>query len=150
MNKLALLLIAAAGIAQAADVHFTWLMTATNVPGVPDTQTATTQYGVQVFIDSDNPNVTEFQVTMVVQLSTGDIVTSTGTVPRAGKAGNVLYSTAYAAWVGPNPSFQLLSLQVKGVVSKLVTKPFPGRDYSSDVPTAPPTPPTDPTSGGGQ
>jgi hypothetical protein len=148
MNKLTWLLIAAAGLAQAADVHYAWLMTATNVPGVPDTQTPTTQYGVQVFMDSDNPNVTEFQVTIVVQLATGDIVTSTGTVPRVGKAGNVTYSTAYAAWVGPNPNFQLLSLQVKAATSKTVTKPFPGRDYSSDVPTAAPTSTTD--SGGGQ
>jgi hypothetical protein len=146
MYKFTLLLIAAAGLAPAADVHFAWLMTATNVPGVPDTQTPTTQYGVQVFMDSDNPNVTEFQITMVVQLSTGDIVTSTGTVPRVGKAANVTYSTAYAAWVGPDQNFKLLSLQVKAATSKLVTKPFPGRDYSSDVPT--PAPTTD--SGGGQ
>jgi hypothetical protein len=138
MNKLALLLIAAAGLSQAADVHFTWLMTATNVPGVPDTQTPTTQFGVQVFMDSDNPSVTEFQVTTVVQLPTGDIVTSTGSVPRVGKAGNVLYSTAYAVWVGADPNFQLLSLQVRAVTAKQVTKPFPGRDYSSDVATAAP------------
>ena len=138
MNKLMLLFVAAAGVSAAADVHFAWLMTATNVPGVPDTQTPTTQYGVQVFMDSDNPSVTEFQVTVVVQLSTGDIVASTGSVPRVGKAANVTYSTAYAVWVGSNPNFQLLSLQVKAVSSKLATKPFPGRDYSSDVPTVAP------------
>ncbi len=42
MKKFALLLIAAAGMSQAAEVHFAWLMTATNVPGVPDTVTPTT------------------------------------------------------------------------------------------------------------
>jgi hypothetical protein len=77
-------------------------------------------------------------VTTVVQLSTGDIVTSTGNVSRLGKAANVPYSTAYAVWVGADPNFQLLSLEVRAVTAKQVTKPFPGRDYSSEVPTAAP------------
>jgi hypothetical protein len=144
MKKFMLLLIAAAGMSHAAEVHFAWLMTATNVPGVPDTATPTTQYGVEVFMDSDNPNVTEFQITVVVQLATGEIQTSTGTAVRSGKFSNVTYSTGYVQWVGPDPNFQLLSLQVKAVTGKQVTKPFPGRDYSSDVPPAPAT------SGGGQ
>jgi hypothetical protein len=132
MKKFTLLVIAAAGLAHAAEVHFTWLMTATNVPGVPETATPVTQYGVEVFMDSDNPNVTEFQVTVVVQLSTGEIAVSNGTAPRAPKQGNVAYSTAYAAWVGPSQNFQVLSIQVKAATSKQVSKPFPGRDYSSD------------------
>src|SRR5437764_632072 len=85
MKKLTLFLVALAGLARAADVQFTWFGTASNVPGVPATQTPVTQYGVEVFMDSDNPAVTEFQITIVVQLATGEIVTNTGTVSRDAK-----------------------------------------------------------------
>jgi hypothetical protein len=120
-----------AGVCSAADVRFMWLPMANFVPGLPQ-QSSVVQYGVQVFIDSDNPAVTEFQVTTVVQMSSGDIVMGTQTVAREAKTPNVEYSTIYVSMIGPDPSFQVLSIQVKGVNGKSVTKPMPGRSYSSD------------------
>ena len=130
MKKLALILLMASAMSYAADVHFTWLLTFNTIPGLPSPDAP--QYGAQVFMDSDNPKVTEFQITVVALMPNGDIVTKTGTVARDGKAGNVLYSGAYVAWLGPDPNFQVLSIQVRSVVGKSATKPFPGRDYSSD------------------
>ena len=130
MKKLALTLLMASAMSYAADVHFTWLLTFNTIPGLPSPDAP--QYGAQVFMDSDNPKVTEFQITVVALMPNGDIVTKTGSVARDGKAGNVLYSGVYVAWFGPDPNFQVLSIQVKSVVGKSATKPFPGRDYSSD------------------
>jgi hypothetical protein len=130
MKKLALTLLMASAMSYAADVHFTWLLTFNTVPGLPSPDAPL--YGAQVFMDSDNPKVTEFQITVVALMPNGDIVTKTGAVAREGKAGNVLYSGVYVAWLGPDPNFQVLSIQVKSVVGKSATKPFPGRDYSSD------------------
>jgi hypothetical protein len=132
MKKLTLLAVLMAGVCSAADVRFMWLLTTNSVIGLP-AQTATPQFGVQVFIDSDNPGVTEFQVTTVVQMANGDIAVNSQNVARDGKASNVQYSTAYVNWVGPDPNFQVLSIQVKAVVkAKSVSKPFPGRDYTTD------------------
>jgi hypothetical protein len=134
MKMRALLLLLTAGICPAADVHFTWLLTSNSVPGLsaPDTL----QYGAQVFMDSDNPAVTEFQITVVAQMPNGEVVTRTDTASRDFKPSNVPYSTAYVAWLGSDPGFQVLSIQVKAVVGKSATKPFPGRDYSSDPATS--------------
>ena len=129
MKKLVLIFLMASAMCHAADVHFTWLLTFNTVAGLP-TPTAP-QYGAQVLMDSDNPKVTEFQVTVVALMPNGDIVTKTGTVAREGKASAVSYSVSYVAWFGADPNFQVLSLQVKSVVGKNATKPFPGRDYSS-------------------
>jgi hypothetical protein len=130
MKKFVLMFLLTAAICCASDVHFTWLLAFNTVPGLP--APAAPQYGAQVFMDSDNPNVTEFQITVVAQMPGGEIVTKTGSVARESKVANVLYSTSYIAWLGPNPNFQVLSIQVKAVVAKNVTKPFPGRDYAND------------------
>ena len=135
MKKLLLTLLLTSAMSFAADVHFTWLLTFNTVPGLPTPDAP--QYGAQVFMDSENPKVTEFQITVVALMPSGEIVTKTGTAVRDGKSNAVLYSTAYVAWLGPDPNFQVLSIQVKSVVGKSATKPFPGRDYSSDVTTAP-------------
>ena len=72
------------------------------------------------------------QITSVVQMSSGDIVVNTQTVARDNKPTSVQYSTAYVSWIGPDPNFQVLSIQVKAVVgSKAVSKPFPGRNYDN-------------------
>ncbi|MCU1233880.1 MAG: hypothetical protein JWP63_1847 [Candidatus Solibacter sp.] len=131
MKKLILLVLMMAGACAAADVRFMWLLTLNSVPGLPQVSMVP-QYGVQVFMDSDNPAVTEFQITTVVQIASGDIVVNTQTVARDGKAPDVQYSTVYVSWIGPDPNFQVLSIQVKAVVgSKGVSKPFPGRNYDS-------------------
>jgi hypothetical protein len=129
MKKLILTFLLAS-VAQAADVHFAWLLTFNTVPGLPTPEAP--QYGAQVFIDSDNPKVTQFDVTLVVQMPNGDIISQSGSVAKDGKSQDARYSTVYVAWLGPDPNFQVLSIQVKAVTSKSVTKPFPGRDYSTD------------------
>lgn len=116
----------------AADVRFIWLPTATNVPGVEQTTTPVTQYGVQVFLDSDNQNVTEFAVTLVIQDAAGEIRSVSGKAPRVGKAETVRYSTALVVWVGTDPNYQVLSVTVKGSSSKNVTRPIPGKDYAGE------------------
>ena len=130
MMKLALMLFMASATSYAADVHFTWLLTYNVVPGLPAPDAP--QYGAQVLMDSDNPKVTEFEITVVALMPNGEIATKTGTAVRDAKAGNVRYSAPYITWLGPDPNFQILSIQVKAVVGKSATKPFPGRDYSSD------------------
>src|SRR5215471_7043035 len=118
----------AAGLCSAADVRFTWLLTSNTVPGLPAPDSP--QYGAEVFMDSDNPSVTEFQIVVVAQLASGDIVTQTGTGARTARASNAAYSTSFAAWFGATPDFQILSIQVKAVVGKNAPKAFPGPDYS--------------------
>jgi hypothetical protein len=130
MKKLIVALLLCSAASYAADVHFTWLLTFNTVIGLPTPDAP--QYGAQVFMDSDNPKVTEFEVTVVAQMANGDIVTKTGLVTKDGKSSGVQYSNVYVAWLGADPNFQVLSIQVKGVVGKSVTKPFPGRDYSTD------------------
>ena len=131
MKRLHVLAFLLAGVCSAADVRFMWLMTTNSVIGLP--APSAPQYGVQVFLDSDNSAITEFQITTVVQLSNGDIAVNTQNVARDGKASNAQYSTVAVSWVGPDPNFQVLSIQAKAVVNaKNATKPFPGREYTSD------------------
>ena len=130
MITLALMLFMVPAMSFAADVHFTWLLTFNTVPGLPAPDAP--QYGAQVLMDSDNPKAMEFQIAVVAQMPNGDIVTKTGTAVRDAKASNVRYSALWIVWLGPDPNFQILSIQVKAVVGKSATKPFPGRDYSSD------------------
>jgi hypothetical protein len=130
MKKLIIALLLCSAASYAADVHFTWLLTFNTVIGLPTPDAP--QYGAQVFMDSDNPKVTEFEVTVVAMMANGDIVTKTGSVTKDGKSSGVQYSNVYVAWLGADPNFQVLSIQVKGVVGKSVTNPFPGRDYSTD------------------
>lgn len=121
----------------ATDARFTWLPTQTNVIGVPDTFTGdTTFYGVEVFMDSDNPAISEFSVSATVRLSSGEIRTFTGTVPRAiGKFQGVKYSTGMVVWVDTSQNFEVLAIEVKASTRQNVTKPIAGKDYATGAPT---------------
>jgi len=132
MTKVAFLLACLAGFAGAADVRYTWLPFSTNVPGIAETSTPTTQYGINVLMDSDNPKVTEFQITVVVKRGNGAIVTVSGTAWKQSKANDVLYSTIFSNLVDDSPDFQILAVQVKAVSAVNTTKPVPGLPYSSD------------------
>ncbi|HWC99136.1 MAG TPA: hypothetical protein VG456_20390 [Candidatus Sulfopaludibacter sp.] len=132
MSKVAFLIACIASLASAADVRYTWLPFSSNVPGVAATATATTQYGVSVLMDSDNPKVTEFQVTIVVKRGNGTIVTATANVARDSKAANVMYSTLYSNLIDDSPDFEVLAVQVKAVSGISVTRPVPGMPYTSD------------------
>jgi hypothetical protein len=125
-------LLTLATAAFAADVRFTWLPTETNVVGAPATYTDVTYYGVQVFMDSDNPQVSEFTITLVYRNSAGEIRTATATVPRAAKAQDVKYSTGWVAWVDTASNFEVLSVEVKATTRKPVTQPIAGRDYTTE------------------
>jgi hypothetical protein len=132
MTKIAFLLACLAGMAGAADVRYTWLPFSTNVPGIAETSTPATQYGISVLMDSDNPKVTEFQITVVVKRGNGAIVTVSGTATKQSKANDVVYSTIFSNLVDDSPDFQILAVQVKAVSSVNTTKPVPGLPYSSD------------------
>jgi hypothetical protein len=136
MSKLCIVILLAVGASYGADVHFAWLPLASNIPGISLTDTPVTQYGIQVFMDSDNPVVSAFLVTVVVQTSDGQIHTATATVVRQPKSGGVTYSTLYSTWVDANPNFQVLAVQVTGLAGLSVTKPMAGLDYNSDPPPA--------------
>lgn len=129
MKKLVALLFLVASVSLAADVHYMWLPFSSNVPGAPQTNTAVTQWGINVMMDSDNPKVIEFEVTVVARLASGEIRTSVGKVPRDGKAANILYSTIYSVLVDSDPKFAVLAIQVKALSAVSVTQPVPGRDY---------------------
>ena len=132
MKRIAALLFLIASVSQAADVHYMWLPFSSNVPGAPQTATAVTQWGISVMMDSDNPKVTEFEVTVVARLANGEIRTTVGKVPRDGKAPNIQYSTVYALLVDADPNFSVLAIQVKALSALNVTRPAAGRDYSGD------------------
>jgi hypothetical protein len=127
MKKLLPFLLLTASICSAADVRFTWLLTTNMVPGLPTPPSV--QYGAEVFMNSDNPKVTEFLVTVVAQMPNGEIVTRSGTAVREASVTDVPYSTVFVAWFGPDPNFQVLSIEAKAMIVARVTKPFPGRDY---------------------
>jgi hypothetical protein len=126
VKRVFVLLFLVASVSQAADVHYMWLPFSSNVPGAPQTNTAVTQWGISVMMDSDNPKVTEFEVTVVARLASGDIRTSVGKVPRDGKAVTVQYSTVYALLVDSDPGFAVLAIQVKALSAVNVTQPTPG------------------------
>lgn len=131
MTKFALTMLLAASVACAADVHFTWLPSFSNIPGIPQTNTAVTQYGVNVLLSSDNQNVTSFEVTLVVQLANNKIQTFHGVTPVGPQADGVQYSTMYSVWVDTNPNFQVLAIAVNAVAGQTATRPIPGKDYSN-------------------
>jgi hypothetical protein len=133
MKRIAVLLFLAASVSQAADVHYMWLPFSSNVPGATQTNTAVTQWGVSVMMDSDNPKVTEFEVTVVARLANGEIKTTVGKVARDGKASDVQYSSIYGLMVDSDPGFSILALQVKALSTVNATQPIPGKDYSSDA-----------------
>ena len=133
MRKFAIVFALIAGAASAADVKYAWLPFSSNVPGVVATSTPTIQYGISVLMDSDNPKVTEFQVTVVVKRANGAIVTVSGTAARETKASDVAYSTIYSAMVDDSTDFQVLAVQVKAVTGISVTKPIAGMPYTSEA-----------------
>lgn len=121
-----------ATVACAADIRCTWLPTQTNVVGLDQTTTEVTYFGVQVFMDTDNPQVTEFVITLVIRTAAGEVRSLTGTAPRAaGKAENVRYSTAWSALVDTSAAFEVLAISVKASSQRNVTTPIPGKEYES-------------------
>ena len=130
--RILILLFLVVGSCWASDVRYMWLPFSSNVPGAPQTNTAVTQWGITVMMDSDNPKVTEFEVTVVAKLASGEIRTTVGKVPRDGKAANVQYSTIYGLLLDSDPKFSILSIQVKAISGVSVTQPTPGQDYTSD------------------
>ena len=96
MKRIVVFLLLAVSASWASDVRYMWLPFSSNVPGAPQTNTAVTQWGINVMMDSDNSKVTEFEVTVVARLASGEIRTSIGKVTRDGKAANVQYSTVYS------------------------------------------------------
>ena len=133
VKRIVVLLFLAVGASWASDVHYMWLPFSSNVPGAPQTNTAVTQWGINVMMDSDNPKVTEFEVTVVARLASGEIRTSVGKVARDGKAANVQYSTIYGMLLDSDPKFAILAIQVKALSGVSVTQPTAGQDYGSDA-----------------
>ena len=132
MKRIVIFLFLVVGSCWASDVRYMWLPFSSNVPGAPQTNTAVTQWGITVMMDSDNPKVTEFEVTVVAKLASGEIRTTVGKVARDGKAANVQYSTIYGLLLDSDPKFSILSIQVKAISGVSVTQPTPGQDYTSD------------------
>lgn len=130
VKKLVVLLFLVASVSLAADVHYMWLPFSSNVPGAPQSNTAVTLWGINVMMDSDNPKVNEFEVTVVTRLASGEIRTSTGRVLRDAKGANIQYSTIYSVLVDSDPMFVVLAIQVKAMSGVNITQPVPGRDYS--------------------
>jgi hypothetical protein len=119
-----------ASISLAADTHYMWLPFSSNVPGAPQTDTAVTQYGINVMMDSDDAQVTEFEVTVVSRLASDVIKTTVNRVQRKAKASGVQYSTLYSALLDTSPNFAILSIQVNALAGVSVTQPVAGKDYS--------------------
>lgn len=132
MKKTIGLLFLLATASLAADVHFAWLPLSSNILGAPQTSTTATRYGINVMIDSDNPTVTDFRVSVVVRLADDSIRTFSGTVARNRKGGGVMYSTLYSTWVGSDPNFEVLAIDVKAISAVSVTRPAAGRDYGAE------------------
>lgn len=133
LRNIAILVQLMTSLCAAADLRFTWLPFSSNVPGLSATSTPTTQYGISVLMDSDNPKVTEFQVTVIVKRANGVISTIPNTVARTPKANNVQYSTISSALVDDSPNFEVLAVQVKAISGVNVTRPTPGLAYSTDA-----------------
>jgi hypothetical protein len=133
MTRLLGLIVFSVAVCTAADVRFTWLPFSSNVTGVPQTQTATTQYGINVLIDSDNPKVTDFQVQIAVKKADSSVKISEGTVARQAKSASVRYSTIYSVLIDSNLTFEVLAVQVRSVIGLETTKPIPGLEYASDT-----------------
>ena len=83
-------------------------------------------------MDSDNPKVNDFQVTLVVKRGNGAIVTFSGTAAKLSKASDVAYSTIFSALVDDSPAFEVLAVQVKAISGVNITRPVPGLAYSGD------------------
>lgn len=125
--KLLMLTLMLASPLFSADVRFTWLPTMTNVPGVEQTTTPQTLYGIQVFMDSDNAKTSEFAITLTVRID-GEIRVITGTVARSPKAEGVRYSSAWVSFFEQMP--EVVAISVKAISARNVTAPIAGRDYS--------------------
>lgn len=130
MRRIAAFVFLMASSSLAADVHYMWLPFSSNVPGAPQTDTAVTQYGINVMMDSDNPQVTEFEVSVVSKLASGVIQTTVHRVQRKAKASGVQYSTLCSPLLDTNSNFSILSIQVKAIAGVSVTQPVAGKDYS--------------------
>ena len=132
MRRLAILLLSASSVVLGADVRYAWLPFSNNIPGVAQTQAETTQYGINVFLQSDNPSITEFEVTVVVKSSSGEVRVLNGNAQRQGKAAGVQYSSMCSMWVDSSPDFEVLAIEAKAVTAAKSTRPTAGKQYTSD------------------
>lgn len=90
-----------------------WLLTQTNIPGVSETATPETLYGVLVLLDSDDATVTAFDVTVRVLTETGDTLVFQTRVPKAaGKGEGVVFSTAWASYFSKGLAWSVTGVQV--------------------------------------
>ena len=87
-----------------------WFYDTTAVPGLPQS-TEQHAYGVEVLMDSDS-EASGFDISLTVQLSTGEVRTITGHVDREDKADDVMYSTAWASFFADDCNFTVLHLEV--------------------------------------
>jgi hypothetical protein len=131
--KTAALLLCLMGTCVAADVRYTWLPLSTNVLGIPQSATDATQYGVSVLMDTDNPRVSEFRVSIAVKLANGDVRMFRGKALRPAKATTVQYSTIYTTWIDKEPGFEVLAIKVEAVSALGVSRPIAGSDYNDGV-----------------
>ena len=115
LTSLACLLLTVHTVAAGAPSRHLWLLTATNVPGVPGMQTPETQYGVQVFCGSANTDVAGWRVTVRVAGADGAPLTFTQDLMRTAVADRG-YSDVAVFWIGPNPSFLVNNVQVTDIV----------------------------------
>jgi hypothetical protein len=89
-----------------------WLLTQTNVTGLPQTNTAATLYGVQVFCGSDDPAVTGWDIAISVLMPNGEHRTFTGQLKRRTDGPDTPYSDIWVAWVGERMDFTVERLEV--------------------------------------
>ncbi len=114
IKRLILASLILAGAVAAADRSM-WLLTMTNIPGVPETSTPVTQYGVQVFLGSDDPLTVGWDVSLEVQLGDGSVVTFSGyQIRNRDAAPDAVFSDIWVAWIGPDVDFKVLKLTVTG------------------------------------
>jgi len=89
------------------------------------------QYGINIFLQSQDATVSEFRCTAVVKNSGGQVGIFTTTAARQDKASGVQYSTLCSMWVDTMPGFEVLAIQIKTVSSSTSTNPTAGVEYSN-------------------
>ncbi len=100
-----------------AESRHLWLLTATNVPGVAETATPETVYGVQVFVGAVGGRVTGWRIALTVTLADGTEVEYEQVLARnvKGAASGVPYSDVAVFWIGPEAGFRVTGLVVDDI-----------------------------------
>jgi hypothetical protein len=120
----------------AADVKFLYLAVSSRpVPGTSPAnqpEPGLPAFGVSVFLDSDNPAVTGFRVTVEYKTSDGQAGTQTKTVRRDAKYANVTYSTLVNFLFDSSPSFTVTKIEAAAETARTVALPIPGMPYAPE------------------